>query len=423
MKNLLSSKTIRLLNIAEALIIQERVLSNLDISTINKCSLKTVNDDLIYLDTHWDHLLEMKFINSVVSTSCSSRFDFQVLKRNLYKQEIKIQLIIHLYLYPDLQMIDYAEMLNYSESHLRRQIKPINNYLERYDSQVEYNKLSYKYKLRSPNKLELAFLISQLIKKSLHQHLLTNFDTSKKEEYITFIKNESGFIHDNYNEDLELLYKVLIQGSEHKLIISNHFYLISDVYALAQNKKTIFQNDLTSYCKLHNIYIEKFEEETIIDILVLIFSKSRIFPHKIDNYWNRYNFFKQSLTLKKINSFNLYEEFSKFMCDKHNINQSYQDELNFLLYTSIQSVRHSTPYSIGVHSDLGHYHAKSLAYSCSKHFSSHNIEIYEDKKNYDLIVTTQNSMTGISEDKLVKVSDNLRLTDITKIHQFIYFDN
>lgn len=160
MKELLSFKSIRLLQIAEKLITSDNYVSFDEFQKINACSNKTVYDDLKNLKDEWNDLLEIDIIKNKARSEKTSISSLISMKQKLYQQEIKIQLLLNIFFYPDNDLLDMSLMMNYSDSYLRTQISQINLYLIKFKSQVTHDKINKTYYLESQDNLILLSMIS-----------------------------------------------------------------------------------------------------------------------------------------------------------------------------------------------------------------------------------------------------------------------
>ena len=401
--------------------IQEKKLILIEIAKMNECSIKTVKDDLFDLNTQWNHLLELNYKNGLLFSNNTSYYDFMLLKKHLYKQEIKIQIIIQMFLFPNLEMIDYAQMLDYSESHIRRQIKPTNEYLKFHKSKIEYNSKTFKYNLITHNQLHHTFFISQLMKESFYCALLPPFTDKQEQDYTRQVNTIPQFFKERSNEEFRLFLKVMLYNSKVEDLKYN-LNQINHTYLKFQAIKPSLSQDLKSYLKQNNLNPQTQDQKLILDIMLLISIKATLFPIKVDTTWNRYDFYYHSLTTKNKQTFNLYKQFMKKITKKHKIQyEPYISELAFDLFTMVHSLEDTTPYTIGIHSDISYSHAMSLVYSYKKHLSLETIEIYQKEKRYDLILSTQTFQDEINENKIIKISDKISLTEIKKIHPLIHY--
>lgn len=420
MITLLTYKTIRLLNIAEAILIQNRNIKLSEIAEMNDCSLKTVKDDLIFLHENWNEILELVFDHNTISSTNTSCFDFMIMKRELYKEEIKLQMIVSMFLFPNLKLEEYADKLNYSESHLRKQIKPINQFLKNYEITVDYNHKTFRYHLKSNNSLQQAYFISQILKESSNISTLSQLKNIEKEYYENQIQLIPSFFVNQTKEDLETLYKVMKYAHSNNEPFQEAMHTINQTYHNLKSNEQHFIKELKSHYQSLNTTLNQKQVKKALDIHLLISTKATLFPIKVDQYWNRYDFFYEAHSNEHKD---LNQSFSNFIIQtSHNQHLNYtpyKSEFAFNLYTTIPIHERKQTFRIAIHSDLGPAHVNTLAHTYQKHFSNHTIEPYTIEKSYDLILSTQSLSDEVNKYKIIKISDRFTFTDVKKIHRFL----
>ena len=189
MKELLSFKSIRLLQIAEKLITSDNYVSFDEFQKINACSNKTVYDDLKNLKDEWNDLLEIDIIKNKARSEKTSISSLISMKQKLYQQEIKIQLLLNIFFYPDKDLLDMSLMMNYSDSYLRTQISQINLYLIKFKSQVTHDKINKTYYLESQDNLILLSMISELIDANGLDHEMEKLSTVHTGPFENYLKS------------------------------------------------------------------------------------------------------------------------------------------------------------------------------------------------------------------------------------------
>ena len=91
MKDLLSYKSIRTLQIAEKLINTHDYISYSEFQELNNCSNKTVYDDIQYLKETWDDILELDIIINKVRSKKTSVYDLMKMKSKMFHDEIRVK--------------------------------------------------------------------------------------------------------------------------------------------------------------------------------------------------------------------------------------------------------------------------------------------------------------------------------------------
>lgn len=139
LKQLIKYKTQRILKIAESLMIENNPVNQLDFQKSNQWSIKTVKDDLLYLQEEWSHVFDFVYNSDYAPSINSNIDDLMVFKQQLFQNEVKIQFLLSIFINPNLNMPEHAARINYSESYLRRQITSVISYLK--DFEANYLKL------------------------------------------------------------------------------------------------------------------------------------------------------------------------------------------------------------------------------------------------------------------------------------------
>lgn len=423
MKQLLSYKTIRVLNIAEALVVKNRPITHEQIQVQNDCSKKTVQDDLHYLKTQWGHILDFTMHSNSITTDSNNIYDLLLLKSYLFQGEIKIQFLLNLFLNPNLNIPEHSDMINYSESHLRRQIEPLNNYLRTFESAIVMDTKSKGYYIHSENETLTTFMISQVAKVSHNKELFNSLNTESFDVLNKAFKKPFEFVPDEEKQDMDIFFRAILVRQEQGFNCEEDILKLQSEHANLLNKSKLFNQAIDKYSQKFNRVFGDKERETLKDIFISIALKTKLAPMEIDNYMNRFTYFYESLKKENPLTTKSFETIVQEIKENHRIDYtSYVYELAFFFYTHIQGLRSYKTLKIAVDSDLGKYHARSLITSLIKHFPMHHFELYDPKNKFDLLICTRNNFHDSDKSKIIKVSDYINLRDIDIIYRHIYLD-
>ena len=415
MKELLSFKSIRLLQIAEKLIISDSYVSFDEFQKINECSNKTVYDDLKALKDEWDDILAIDIIKNKARSEKTSTSSLISMKQKLFQQEIKIQLLLNIFFYPKNDLLDLSLMMNYSDSYLRTQISQINSYLLKYEIEILYDKENKTYYLESQDSLILLSLISELIYASGYDSEMLKLGTRYIEAFEQYI---SSFDNKIKKQDLETLFKP-VKIEEFLINKSNTQVKSKEVYEEALAFESLFSLYLREYFLINQFQIDDDEFQELVNIFIINTVKLLMNPIRVDNFLNRYDYFLETFIkenpIKTKEFLNAIDYFSK----NTGINyENYKSEILFNIFTKIQSLRKFREFKIGIYSDLGDMHATSLIIALEKHFATHHFSIFLEDEHYDFIISTIEKK--LDAKNIITISDYLSRQDIFNIHQIIY---
>ena len=425
MKDFLSFKSIRALQIAEKLINNHEYILLKDLQEMNACSNKTVYDDIQYLKDNWNEYLDLDLIKNKVRSKKTSVYDLMHMKRNLFHDEIRVKLIINIFFHPYLDMNDYSLKLNYSDSHLRAQVKGANDHLINHNLCIKYDKFKKGYYIEAENRSILIVFMSELIKVSDHEHFLPELSESEMDDFNQFIGEFTNFVPQIQLRELLQLTKVqktimtqenliLGQGNTREIIKTKMLKLQETYY-----------NFFVPYIDKFKIKISEEQFGHLLDIFVIASLKQQSAPKRMDNFLNRYDYFYKSFSSENPYMIKVFELALSGLKDQNIDLEIYKSELLFHIYTNITSLREYKVYNIGVYSDIGKAHVDSIILALKKSFSIHNFETYSKNENYDLVITTTNNPDKINLDDTpyIKIADYITHQDIYNVYQKIYLPN
>ena len=121
-------------------------------------------DDLDFMFLSWGDLLDIEIDRVHISVKSKSVADYQYVKHELLGNEIGLNVIKYVYFNPDSSIYEIVENVNYSQSHIRKQIRLINKFLLRYKSKIVYNTQNRTYSILSKKEIALHYLIVEIMK-------------------------------------------------------------------------------------------------------------------------------------------------------------------------------------------------------------------------------------------------------------------
>lgn len=408
MKSLLSYRDQRILKISELLILNREAISFEKIMEVNHCSLKTVYEDIAYLEKSWGHLLRISSEHCTIQSENTSISDLMRLKQSIYRNTLALQIGMHLYFEGDKKMSELIDILHYSESKIRTEIKALNDLLSPFGMSVVL--VNGYYTIQTDNNFKTAYLISLTILGSgLPQEIYENrhlmIAESKIEEHFTFE------LPNLIKDEILLADRILTQQGKENDLAACETKMPDEMRLFVEEMwLTTFGQDLA----LPNVYYDVFE---------IIYFKASLFKENIF-YMHRYSYFYRLFSQENKQAIKFFEDKIAFLSTQWGVNMiSYKEELLFMLYINVPTMRLYRKHEIAVHSDLGKEHAYVLLKRLKKHFFLHDFFVYEEGKHYDYIVTTSNwnLKTDLAADKIVQVSDFITKQDCDALYERIYY--
>lgn len=407
MKALLNYRDQRILKICEMLVLSDVPLSYEEIMMENGSSLKTTYDDVLYLEHTWGALLNIRISNGAVYSSSPSIADLMYIKRSIYKNIISLQIGLHIYFNGPQKLTELIEMMHCSESKIRKEIIKLNKVLKDNDIKIELRE--GKYAIKAQSQYVLAYLVS-----------------------LTIIA--SGYpeaIYKNREQLMALSTIEKITNFKLPAVIRNELLL-----ADALVNRHAHENDALTFCSplpkqvledIHSIakeFIDDYEavKDTVVSIFQTLHFKVSIFKKNMF-YMHRYHYFYYLFSEENREFIKLYEKYLKVLESRWHLSfYAYKEELMFLLYTNLPTVRRYKSAHIAVHSDMGKDHAEILIGRFKKHFHNHQFSIYDDLGTYDFVISTSKHSSNIKRNDLVvlEISDFANKNDMFNLYNFIY---
>ena len=424
MKQLLSYKALRLLKIAETITVYENTLTFDKIKVINDCSSKTVLDDLNYMQENWNHLINFEIKKYGIKGNSTSVHDLMIFKCEVFHREIKIQFMLNLYLNPNLTIQEHAKQLNYSESHLRRQLNPINNFLQQYSNKIVFNPETNGYFVQSDDEILTCMMLTQIIKVSLNRNLLPELNQEDIKISDSMPKIIKEIMPESEKLDIEIFYRVILLRTLHGNYSNKYTEELEKTFFEYYALKEDFDNITLNYANNAKLEISQKDIDTSTRILVTVANKANFVSRNIDNFMNRYDYFYRTFKNQSKDHVQFLEDHFKHLGKQYNINFSnFLPELIFHTYTHVINLRQFVSFSFGVYSDLGIHHSNSLIKTLYKRFPYLEFNHYEENADVDFIISTKDLANLSDNEKVIKVSDLLTLRDISTIYTAIYGDN
>ena len=408
MKSLLSYRDQRILKISELLILNPEPLNFEKIMEVNNCSLKTVYDDVAYLQETWGDLLKITMEQSTVHSENPSIADLMYMKQSIFKNTLALQIGMHLYFEGKKKMSQLINALHYSESKIRTELRKLNDLLVPIG--INICLVDGYYEIQSKNNFVTAYLVALTIlgsglPEALYENRQSLMESSDIEQRFSFklpalIKNEI-FLADAL---------LKIKGQENDLEACN----IAMPSEMREFINDMWQTTFGTRLAVSETYFEVFE---------IIYFKASIFSENIF-YMHRYNYFYDLFAQENTAAIAYYEERLMTLSEQWQIEMwRYREELLFMLYINIPDMRLYRSHHIAVHSDLGDEHSLVLLKRFKKYFFLHEFSIYEKDKDYDYIVTTSQWKLScdLPEERIIQVSDFVTKKDYDILYKKIYY--
>lgn len=429
MKHLISSKTIRILTILEEVYCNPRVYID-DLAVINMCSKNTARADLDYIYEHWQDTLKMTVDHQAVLIENRAMGDLMQIKESLLRGEIALRLLINIFIKPHYSICDHSLELNYSESHLRKTISKINEFLSEMDASIEYLKDEAESKpvIVAKNEITICHLLANLytignfqltlpLEKadsiSVFETYLVKLNLPITLSMRTYLDVLSQITRERYRqgfytrEDLKRDYEVLYGSFE-----------ISDFIDVFRSN---MQTDLMAY--FSKTYLEQHQTDfkMVNDVVIALLFKIIASSRNVDDVLNRYRIFHKRYSVEYPKGFETFNEsLDKYSTLIGKPFKEYYAEIIYNLYIHVPNIRPTPGYRLGVYSDLGVSHAYTLVQFVQRHFPGHIVSVYDEKESYDLVFSTVSNNKGIKE-PVILIGDLPGSVDIHNIYMGIYY--
>lgn len=429
MKNLVSAKVVRILKILEKSYFQDRVNIE-EIVLFNECSKNTVRADLSYIESHWSDDLDIHVDIQGISISNMALGDYMSIKQALLRDEIALELLMNIFFSPESTIYDHSIELNYSESHLRKTIFRINEFLSVINASVEYYKDGTESRpiIIANDEIKLCHMMANLYISSSFEVKLPLEDDVEPAVFEDFLIGLNLPITMPMQKYIDVLAQV--SNSRYVQGFSTREQLLEDYDELYQKYNmrdfiAIFddslQNELKTYFGEHYLIQHQSDFKVMNDVLITLLLRIVVSSHNVDDILNRYMLFHKRFKIEHGRAYRIFNEaLSKYTVLIGRDFPDYYGEIIYNLYIHLPNIRPHNNYTIGVYSDLATSHAYSLTQYLKRHFQGHYFEVFRDDHKYDFVVSTKSCSSDIGGEDIVLISDLPGAKDLEKIYQEIY---
>lgn len=400
-----------------------------DIRIFNECSKTTVYEDIDYLSENWGDILDIRTDRTRFSVHNRAMADFQYVKHELLRNEIGISTFMFIFLHPHSSMYDIVDHVNYSESHVRKQIYRINKFLVPFMSTIEYDTSNKTYSITSKNETFLHYLVIEIIKLTSYTDLPELSDEHKATLDQIFNGIFKYFPSDTVN-NFSMLYRTALIRIDQKMYfeeepIYDYLKSIEKIYTtnIIPDSRTYIDTKFRDFFISNDISLPDEELKKIIDIIVGIILRAYIYPERVDTFVNRYDIFYHQFT--EINPF-FSDAFTTLLIDfkeKHGVDVTdYTGEILFQIYTNVQDLRKYRHFEVAIYSDIGKEHEDSMILTFKKHFPLQHISSYDPNKSYDITLTTSKlRFEGVETcGEVFAISDIIGNRDLSQLYEALY---
>lgn len=264
MIRILDSSSQRLLQILNLLLKNNDWLTIDYISNELGASEKTIHDDLILIQENWASTVGLEFINShkVKATKLSISI-FLNLQSVILSQAIPIKFLKSIIYHPNKNLIFHSDHLHLSLSTFYRHLPKINNYLKKFDIQIQNNQSFFS--LTSSNELGLRYFVTIFFLEISDN----SPDLFISKEVTSFIKKRIKKLLKKNNESLSnqeiIFYIVLYYVSIHRDLQGfqlNYEYQFKGINSVFTKDEELFLNE--NKISLPTYRIQKIEESILI---------------------------------------------------------------------------------------------------------------------------------------------------------------
>lgn len=409
MRGLIDKRTVRVLNIAEALTFSSEPVMFEDFEKLNKCSQKTVYNDINYLVQRYNSLLEIEVRNISAFSRISSSDNFIRLRSDLYHFEPKLQLILNIYLNPTFDMCDHSLAMDYSESYLRKMLKEINAYLKRIGITIKYDTTDKRYLFLSRHKLVVEYFILELVQIcDYHDNLFKALGKKNPHAFDTLVLPDY-----DYNQEEKLMAEILLIILANSLSEKEIQKYITYVHNLTDEFEKDLKPRLIEALKValtsNSIHLEESCFNELVSLLIVSIQKTIVVPKKRFHSETRADFFERTLRARNPGKLSVYDDIISQLESILELSfTDFRSDLLFCLHQILNLTFVQEPYTIAVFSSLSNAHRNNLIFSLNKVFSHQRVVPYDEnlRDTYDIIVGTSNNSEFVhNEDRFISISD------------------
>ncbi len=369
MKQLVSTQTLRILTILENTYFQDRIEFD-EIMVLNECSKATVKTDVEYMHSRWGELLLMEVDTNSISINIIALGVLNMIKKELYQEEVTIVLLMNIYFYPKYRIYDHANNLNFSESYLRKTITRINSFLSVIDAKIDYIKEGAHSKpiIVAKSEVRLVHLITELFITASVDEIMDIPQTDHRpifERYIAGLNLQRTNLLNNYLDILGIVGEARLKQE-----IMNEAEIVMEYEDMFERIKfadfiTVFETSLDQEVGKYfgRSYIDQHlsDFKSASDVIISILLKLMANDTDVDTILNRFKMFGQRFAVEHTSADQVFKQTLNRYGDLLDMDLSDRfGEVMYNLYIHIPNIRPHRSLRLGVHSDLGTSHAYSL---------------------------------------------------------------
>lgn len=418
MLKLLPYKSQRLLRIAEALLLRDGLITFEEIRSKNRCSNKTVYNDVAYLERNYQDLLHLEVIANTVESKDMVISDFLRFRQILMQESLHTRVLFEIAFTHRPTLYKICSNLMYSESRIRFVISELNDYLANYQVQInrdsEYNNYYFQTENPAALLLLLVFLLDDrfedYISKDLEGHYLKMY-----QNHLNLYPHKLPSFLESKLKKSYMLYQAMNMRSLH--VQNDPLIYVQNVHQKHQSIAEVLELEMKDF-KYLDFNADNLEKLTTVALYYLEYQE--FVPERFIHKYNRGVYFYRQFHHENPALIQCYEENLNSISKKMNAKLcEYKEDILFSVYHSMPEWRLYPGLKIGVFSDLKKDHAQSMMLSIEAHFPMNDYAIFDANENYDLIIAT-NYDASFGDTDYILISDFVSVQDIYRIYQAIY---
>ncbi len=416
MKNILSLESQRILNIASNLILSRELMTHQSLQRKNKSNYETLCQDLQLIEKEYSDLFDLTFENGKFFSKTKSLSTLEEIKKRELKKNLPIQVLLAIYFDPAKELSEYVQVFGESEDTLQNALLQLNDYLAQYRLEIVDHQGLSLISIDGRSIQRILFMTDWL-------YLLGDYE-------LYFPELDFTYLEDDFFKEMSLPWKLC----EYIALAYQIKAFDRMRYDDSLSEEDLLRSFVSRYENKMQQQLDELSHETWKDsfqtpidlislgkLLLLMAYWEQVLGQRVDNLYNRYDYFYQHFKKESPDLVREYERFLASLEETLHLTLSEQaSELFFILETQIGFQKERRKYQIAVFSDLGFEHAKSLAFVISQHFPRHAVEVYqEDHKFYDFLISTTTEKHVSNCRKQLTVSDYLNASDLKKIYEHL----
>lgn len=353
-----------------------------------------------------------------------------LIKQSLFQNEFSLELLFNIFFNPTKSVYDHSIDLNYSESHLRKTIMKLNEFIASVGAKIEYQKYGTESRpvISTDQEIRLNHFITQLYligkfddiyplrevnQLSVFESFIAQLNLPITEPMVPYLKTLAKVTDARYKQGFNTRENSL---QEYQNIYQE--YKVSDfssIFHISTN------NEIRSYFGRPFLEQHQADLKAVNDIIITMLLRIIIAGPNVDDVLNRYNIFYELFKIEQPGASRMFSEtLSKYSSLIGKDFEDYYGEIVYNLYIHIPNLRVLLNYSFGVYSDLGVTHAFTVTRFIRRYFPAHRVEVYDKSKEYDFILSTIKQTPEMEDFDPILVSDLPSSKDIQEIYHAIY---